>query len=82
MSKKTVNLQDLLERRKTLKEDFDKVQTQLQNLEKMRTQLTSQGYALNGAMQQCDEFIELISESSPDSTIPSKDDSAVQTALS
>jgi len=46
-------------------------------------QLQAQGNALSGAIQQCDVFLSLLSESSPDSSIPSEDNSAaVNTALS
>ena len=51
-------------------------------MEKMKAQLTAQGNALNGAIQQCDVFAGLLGEANPASSIPSQDDNAVQTALS
>jgi predicted nuclease with TOPRIM domain len=82
MAKKTLNLEDLLKQKNELQADFDKVKTKLQEIDSMKTQLTAQANALSGAIQQTDQFIGLISESSPDSSIPSQDDSAISTALS
>ena len=39
----------------------------------MRVQLTAQGNAINGAIQQCDAFLQQLGESSPDSSIPSQE---------
>ena len=82
MAKKTLNLEDLLKQKNELQADFDKVKTKLQEIDSMKTQLTAQANELSGAIQQTDQFIGLISESSPDSSIPSQDDSAISTALS
>ena len=80
---KTLSVGDIEEKKKDLQSDLDKVQGQLQNIDKMKVQLQAQGNALSGAIQQCDVFLNLLGESSPDSSIPSKDDSAaVNTALS
>ena len=73
---------DIEETKNVLKGDLDKVQERLNELERMKVQLTSQGNALQGAIQQCDVFLNQLSESSPDSSIPSKDNSAVNTVLS
>ena len=63
--------------------DLDKIKGQLENIDKMKVQLQAQGNALSGAIQQCNVFLSLLGESSPDSSIPSQDDSAaVNTALS
>ena len=39
----------------------------------MRVQLTAQGNAINGAIQQCDLFLNPNSEASPASSIPSEE---------
>jgi len=80
---KTLSVGDIEQKKKDLQSDLDKIQGQLQNIDKMKVQLQAQGNALSGAIQQCDVFLNLLGESSPDSSIPSKDDgAAVNTALS
>ena len=80
---KTLSVGDIEQKKKDLQSDLDKIQGQLQNIDKMKVQLQAQGNALSGAIQQCDVFLNLLGESSPDSSIPSQDDSAaVNTALS
>ena len=80
---KTLSVSDIEQKKTDLQTDLEKVTSQLQNLEKMKVQLQAQGNALSGAIQQCDVFLSLLGESSPDSSIPSQDDSAaVNTALS
>ena len=82
-NEKTLGVSDIEQKKMDLQTDLDKVTSQLQNLEKMKVQLQAQGNALSGAIQQCDVFLSLLGESSPDSSIPSQDDSAaVNTALS
>ena len=82
-NEKTLSVSDVETKKKDLESDLEKVQGQLQNLEKMKVQLQAQGNALSGAIQQCDVFLSLLSEASPASSIPSQDDSAaVNTALS
>ena len=81
-NEKTLSVSDIELKKKDLQTDLEKVQSQLQNLDKMKVQLQAQGNALSGAIQQCDVFLSLLSESSPDSSIPSQSDSAVSTALS
>jgi chromosome segregation ATPase len=82
-NEKTLSVSDVEKTKKDLQSDLDKVQSQMQNLDKMKVQLTAQGNALSGAIQQCDVFLNLLSESNPDSSIPSQDDNAaVNTALS
>ena len=73
---------DIEETKNVLKGDLDKVQERLNELDRMKVQLTSQGNALQGAIQQCDVFLNQLGESSPDSSIPSQDNSAVNTVLS
>ena len=82
-NEKTLSVSDIEQKKMDLQTDLDKVTSQLQNIDKMKVQLQAQGNALSGAIQQCDVFLNLLGESSPDSSIPSKDDSAaVNTALS
>ena len=82
-NEKTLSVSDIEQKKTDLQTDLDKVTSQLQNLEKMKVQLQAQGNALSGAIQQCNVFLSLLGESSPDSSIPSQDDSAaVNTALS
>ena len=82
-NEKTLSVSDIEKKKTELESDLAKIQDQIQNLDKMRVQLTAQGNAINGAIQQCDLFLQQLGESSPDSSIPSKDDSAaVNTALS
>ena len=57
------------------------LQKELENVEKMKSQLTIKSYALSGAIQQCEMFINMF-DASPASSIPSQDDNAVSTALS
>ena len=64
-----------------IEEQKEMLQKELENVEKMKTQLTVKGYAISGAIQQCDMFISMF-DASPASSIPSQDDSAVSTALS
>jgi hypothetical protein len=82
-NEKTLSVSDIEKKKKDLNVDLEKVQSQLQNLDRMKVQLTAQGNALSGAIQQCDVFLSLLSESSPDSSIPSQDSAtAVRTAMS
>lgn len=80
-NEKTLSVSDIEEKKLELESDLEKIQGQIQNLDKMRVQLTTQGNAINGAIQQCVLFLTQL-EASPASSLPSQDDSAVQTALS
>ena len=80
-NEKTLSISDIEEKKKELESDLEKIQGQIQNLDKMRVQLTTPGTAINVAIQQCVLFLTQL-EASPASSIPSQDDSAVQTALS
>ena len=80
-NEKTLSVSDIERKKKDLNVDLEKVQSQLQNLDRMKVQLTAQGNALSGAIQQCDVFLSLLSESSPDSSIPSKDSHAAVNAV-
>lgn len=81
-NEKTLSVSEVEKTKMELQSDLEKVQNQMQNIDKMKVQLTAQGNALSGAIQQCDVFLNLLGESNPDSSIPSQDDNAVQTALS
>ena len=70
---KTLSVDDLENKKKELETDLEKIHSQIQNLDKMRVQLTAQGNAINGAIQQCDLFLFQLGESSPDSSIPSQE---------
>jgi peptidoglycan hydrolase CwlO-like protein len=80
--KDTISLSDIEERKKTLESELADVHAQIQKLDNMRVQLTAQGNAINGAIQQCDLFLNP-SEASPASSIPSEETNpAVDAVLS
>jgi len=82
-NEKTLSVSDIELKKKDLQSDLDKITSQLQNIDKMKVQLQAQGNALSGAIQQCDVFLNLLSEASPASSIPSDgDNAAVTQALS
>lgn len=82
-NEKTLSVSEIENTKNVLQGDLDKLQERLNELERMKVQLTSQGNAIQGAIQQCDVFLNLLSESSPDSSIPSQDNNAaVNEALS
>ena len=79
----SVNFSDIEKRKKELESELDGVHAQIQKLDNMRVQLTAQGNAINGAIQQCDLFLNPNSEASPASSIPSKEaNPAVDAVLS
>ena len=78
----SVQLSDIEKRKQELESEAEGVHAQIQKLDNMRVQLTAQGNAINGAIQQCDLFLNP-SEASPDSNIPSKETNpAVDAVLS
>lgn len=80
---KTLGVGEIEDTKKILADDLEKVQGKLQEVERMKVQLQAQAQAINGAMQQCDVFLNQLGESNPDSSIPSQDDNAaVNEALS
>ena len=82
-NEKTLSVSDIEKKKTDLQSDLDKIKSQLENIDKMKVQLQAQGNALSGAIQQCDVFLSLLSESSPDSSIPSEDSAkAIKTAMS
>jgi len=80
-NEKTLSVSEIENTKLVLKGDLDKVQDRLNDLDKMKVQLTSQGNAIQGAIQQCDVFLNLLSESSPDSSIPSQDNNTAVTEV-
>lgn len=78
----SVQLSDIEKRKQELESELEGVHAQIQKLDNMRVQLTAQGNAINGAIQQCDLFLNP-SEASPASSIPSKETNpAVDAVLS
>ena len=81
-NERTLGVDDIEKKKKELESDLEKLQDQIQNLDKMRVQLTAQGNAINGAIQQCDLFLQQL-EASPASSIPSEETNpALSTVMS
>tara|TARA_B100000925_G_scaffold207822_1_gene158151 strand:- start:183 stop:443 length:261 start_codon:yes stop_codon:yes gene_type:complete len=81
--KAQLSVSDIEERKKSLNTELESVHSQIQKIDNMRVQLTAQGNAINGAIQQCDAFLQQLGESSPDSSIPSQETNpAVDAVLS
>lgn len=80
-NEKTLKATDIEEQKENLNNELKKVQENLANLENMRVQLEQRNFALSGAIQQCDIFLEYF-DVNPTSSIPSQDDSVVSAALS
>ena len=53
-----ITIEQLSERKETVTEDIKKVEETIANLDAQRTQLQANLYALQGAMQQIDFFLE------------------------
>ena len=77
---KTLGVNDIENKKTELESDLGKIQDQIQNLDKMRVQLTAQGNAINGAIQQCDLFLQQL-EASPASSIPSQETNPALSAV-
>ena len=80
-NEKTLSVSDIEKKKTDLQSDLDKIKGQLENIDKMKVQLQAQGNALSGAIQQCNVFLSLLGESSPDSSIPSQDDNTALKAV-
>ena len=81
--KTQLSVDDIEQRKKDLNTELESVHSQIQKIDNMRVQLTAQGNAINGAIQQCDAFLQQLGESSPDSSIPSQETNpAVDAVLS
>ena len=70
-----------------LEDQKEKLQKEIENVERAKQQLSIKSYAIAGAIQQCDIFITMLnekdSEANPVSSIPSQDDStALNTVFS
>ena len=74
--KAQLSVDDIEQRKKDLNTEAEGVHAQIQKIDNMRVQLTTQGNAINGAIQQCDAFLQQLGESSPDSSIPLRDKSS------
>ena len=79
-NERTLSVGDIEKKKTELESDLEKIQSQIQNLDKMRVQLTAQGNAINGAIQQCDLFLQQL-EVSPTSSIP-KENPALSAVMS
>ena len=79
-NERTLGVDDIEKKKKELESDLEKLQDQIQNLDKMRVQLTAQGNAINGAIQQCDLFLQQL-EASPASSIPSEETNPALSAV-
>ena len=71
--KAQLSVDDIEKRKTNLNTELEQVHPQIQKIDNMRVQLTAQGNAINGAIQQCDAFLQQLGESSPDSSIPSQE---------
>jgi hypothetical protein len=80
-NERALSVSDIESNKSVLTGDLEKIQDRLNELERMKVQAISQGNALQGAIQQCDVFLNRLSESSPDSSIPSQDDNAAVNAV-
>jgi len=79
-NEKTLSVSDIENKKTELESDLGKIQDQIQNLDKMRVQLTAQGNAINGAIQQCVFFLQKL-EASPASSIPSQETNPALSAV-
>ena len=79
--KTQLSVDDIEQRKKDLNTELESVQAQIQKMDSMRVQLTAQGNAINGAIQQCDAFLQQLGESSPDSSIPSQETNPAAAAV-
>jgi len=79
-NEKTLSVSDIENKKTELESDLGKIQDQIQNLDKMRVQLTAQGNAINGAIQQCVFFLQQL-EASPASSIPSQETNPALSAV-
>jgi len=79
-NERTLSVGDIEKKKTELESDLEKIQSQIQNLDKMRVQLTAQGNAVNGTTQQCDLFLQQL-EANPASSIPSQDDNTALKAV-
>ena len=62
---------DIMQRREALMVDLNTVQGKLTELEKQRLETVALQNALMGAVQQCDDFLQKISDGEPESSVSS-----------
>ena len=62
----TISMDKIAERKETIEKDIKTVEEALQQLEAQRVQLQANLFALQGALQQCDFFLEDESEEGTD----------------
>jgi hypothetical protein len=62
---------DIMQRRDALMVDLNTVQGKLMELEKQKLETVALQNALTGAVQQCDDFLQRISNDEPESSVSS-----------
>ena len=62
---------DIMQRRDALMVDWNTVQGKLTELEKQKLETVALQNALTGAVQQCDDFLQRISNDEPESSVSS-----------
>jgi ribosomal 50S subunit-associated protein YjgA (DUF615 family) len=62
---------DIMQRRDALMVDLNTVQGKLMELEKQKLETVALQNALTGAVQQCDDFLQRISDDEPESSVSS-----------
>jgi len=62
---------DIMQRRDALMVDLTTVQGKLMELEKQKLETVALQNALTGAVQQCDDFLQRISNDEPESSVSS-----------
>ena len=62
---------DIMQRREALMVDLNTVQGKLTELEKQKLETVALQNALTGAVQQCDDFLQKISNDEPESSVSS-----------
>ena len=58
----TIDKSVLEEKKQSLKTDIEKIEQTITQLAEQQKQIQANLYALHGALQQCDQFLELLEE--------------------
>ena len=58
----TIDKSVLEEKKQSLKTDIEKIEQTIAQLAEQQQQIQANLYALHGALQQCDQFLELLQE--------------------
>jgi len=58
----TIDKSVLEEKKQSLKTDIEKIEQTITQLAEQQKQIQANLYALHGALQQCDQFLELLQE--------------------